>query len=647
MPSFPPAKAGNWELVTNRKHRSKISSSKHITDGAISYFVSGIPPGVSSSDLWSVFQPYGLVCEAFVVKPKDSSSDRFGFVRIQGATNYFALEKTLNEVIFWGQHKLSVKLAKFDRFKNPIVLPPIPRTHSVSGLPPPPPLPIIEPMMRPSIISKPPAPSSSYSNAVSGNTPPPPKKSVIIPQSSAWKPKTCRMSSLWGVCLNLNSLMNAKRILLAEGLNNFEFFHLGGLDTLLTFPTAKEASEFLANGPSTWRLVFESLSLWEGKSIPFSRIICLNIHGVPIMARDEVTYNKIGESIGKLVCPSDFSWKDEDVSFGRVFIISDQRRIIDEEVSVFWRHETFMAWVTEESFSPWHNTSEAVSDYDFDNSDSDFISSDFDLEDGEIEPSPEIFESAGDDIETTDNGQDKVDLVGDNQDVRTEKVIDITHEIVLPAPMPSEKGVPLSSPFVNPSALFNEDFMCDSFDLFPDPLDPMPSSPLGCLNPGPNSRDLDNGPLPPLHVFGSFPSSGPSGPSSAPDLRFVVSPPDVGVSSQTETATSLPLIKRNPKKGKRGKSGHSSSSNFPLFGGYKSTIRNNALKSNLSSSTSRKSVGSSNVKPSIIQPEPPLSSEQQNLLLASEVGDLLGFNRDPSFLLKGTASVIDSTIGYP
>ncbi|KAK9079857.1 hypothetical protein SSX86_001530 [Deinandra increscens subsp. villosa] len=175
MPRPSPVNAGNWELVTNRKHRPKKSPSKINIDGAISYFVSGIPPGVSSSNLWLAFQLYGLICEAFVVKPKDISADRFGFVRIKGVSDYIALEKTLNDIIFWGQQKLSVKLAKFDRFKNPIVLPPNPHNHYVSDLPPPPPLPFI-----PSVLPQPPPSislaSTSYQNALSGQTPSFPKK---------------------------------------------------------------------------------------------------------------------------------------------------------------------------------------------------------------------------------------------------------------------------------------------------------------------------------------------------------------------------------------------------------------------------------------------------------------------------------------
>ncbi|KAK9075374.1 hypothetical protein SSX86_003697 [Deinandra increscens subsp. villosa] len=647
MPYQGPTNAGNWKIVLNRKNRlrhSKIASSSNLPSNVISFFVSGIPQGVTNSNLWTVFQPYGLVYEAFVVTPKNSSADRFGFVRLQGVTNYLAMEKTLNELVYWGQTKLGVKLARFDKMKNPVVLPPLPRSHTVAGLPPPPPLPTVAPMMFPGQSS---SASLSFREAVAGRPSSSSSvKTIVIPNPSAWKPETSKHSALWGVCLNLNSLINAKRILAAEGTSDFEFFHVGGLDVLLAFHDAAAAATFLSKGSPSWRLVFSSLTTWEGQEIPYKRISCLKIYGVPLLARDEVTFNRIGEAFGSIVCPSDFSWNDQDVSFGRVFVNSNLRRSIDEEVSIVWRDKTFSAWVIEEPFSLW-KVDEGDPEQNHEDTLSDGGSSENDLEDGEIRTFPVNFENSGRPYQTP--GSQEVDLgFGDSCVRMSEKARDISHENVKSLPTFSEKVDNLNSSFDNPSGS-TVDLSSVSETPSIGSLDPLLSSPLGSLEPdslvpkpinpetpGPESI---KGPLPPLHVFGPFRSS--SGPLVT-HLAETNSP-----ASPMEAASSLPLPPRGSKKGRKNKVGSSLAP--PLLGGFKSSFITNVRKAN---SSSKKSVGINNGKRHVptddarkpVSDISPIPFDHDSRLIA-EVGDLLGFKNDASTSALPSSGVA-SNIGY-
>ncbi|KAK9060688.1 hypothetical protein SSX86_021394 [Deinandra increscens subsp. villosa] len=384
-----------------------------------------------------------------------------------------------------------------------------------------------------------------------------------------------------------------------------------GLDVLLSFASSTEASDFLLNGGQSWRLVFDTLVLWEGQDIPFNRIISLRIRGVPLLARDEVTFNRIGELFGKIVCPSDFSWNEEDVSGGRVFVLSNYRRLIDEQVCVNWRGSSFNAWVVEEPFTPWISSS-ALEDGSEDSISSQDLS-DSDLEEGELEPLSASFKTSDEPRLDTDNETVVLSAREKEADLDSERLRDISHKNLQTDMECMGKGLKDSSPLRNSPVdhsadldkglLHSQDSISGS--TFSSQLGPSSPTPI---EPIPSFESI--GPLPPLHSFGPFPSSAVA--VSEP----IVQPSSSSSLSAREIHVSLPATNRNPKKSKKGKSGPSHAHGQILMGGYKSTIRDNHLKSHLSSKAKQGSKKGDFSR-----------SKDFDLLMADEVGELLGFNK--------------------
>ncbi|KAD3068968.1 hypothetical protein E3N88_36848 [Mikania micrantha] len=131
-------------------------------------------------------------------------------------------------------------------------------------------------------------------------------------------------------------------------LNANDFLYTGGLKSLISFNETYLAREFIQNSRPSWNNVFRSVALWEGQELTVERIVSLNIHGVPLLDRDETTYNKIGEKFGRVLISSEFSWSDEDVSYGKVHILALGGERIDEKISLSCRNNEYPVLVTED-----------------------------------------------------------------------------------------------------------------------------------------------------------------------------------------------------------------------------------------------------------------------------------------------------------
>ncbi|KAK9068979.1 hypothetical protein SSX86_013095 [Deinandra increscens subsp. villosa] len=405
---------------------------------------------------------------------------------------------------------------------------------------------------------------------------------------------------------------------------HYLLFHvLGGLDVLLSFSNASCASDFLSKGSSSWRLIFGSLVVWDGQNIPFNRLVCLKIVGIPLLARDEVTFNRIGELFGKIACPSDFSWNDED--------ISGHRGLIDESITVNWRDSSFEAWVVEEAFTPWSPSPDF--EQDVDDSISTQVASESELEEGEIDPLGN-FEFTGD--THVDPDLDAVDpVVGERETEKdSEKLMETSQE-----ELQSVAGLLGKEGSENSFLGANTAGLCPRGETNFSSHENLESnlySQVGSLG----SIPSEPGPLPPLHAFGHFPSS--IGPGSAPPILPFAT---LETQSSLEMPISLPTQKCNSKKNKNVKAGSGRSKGQILLGGYKSTLRNCLLKSQPCPTKNKK--GCVSVKAKSQNNVDFSSSPNFDVLMTKEVGDLLGFNKEISSSNHvSSSSAFVANIGY-
>ncbi|KAJ0949376.1 hypothetical protein HanRHA438_Chr01g0037991 [Helianthus annuus] len=92
---------------------------------------------------------------------------------------------------------------------------------------------------------------------------------------------------------------------------------------------------------------FSKLQVWNGEDIPYSRLVTLNVSGVPFVIRDNSLFDKIGDMFGEVVQKSSFSWQEEDNSLGLVKIVTSQPSRIEEAVVIKWNNKSIVCWVSE------------------------------------------------------------------------------------------------------------------------------------------------------------------------------------------------------------------------------------------------------------------------------------------------------------
>ncbi|KAK1419822.1 hypothetical protein QVD17_29184 [Tagetes erecta] len=202
------------------------------------------------------------------------------------------------------------------------------------------------------VISRPPIHANevrSFRDAVVGNSRSGKldlaKKSIKINHKSAWFPETHRKKAVVAGAFSLEGLANAKAVLEGSGIRFEKISYIGGMKVLISFFNAQEAKNFIELNVASWRNVFSSVVIWDGQEIEVERIVGVNIYGVPLLLRDEATYNKIG----------------------RCFILTSLGSKICEEVQVCSKNKTLLVWVREDQshWAPSYSSFSKVEDDDW------------------------------------------------------------------------------------------------------------------------------------------------------------------------------------------------------------------------------------------------------------------------------------------
>lgn len=241
--------------------------------------------------------------------------------------------------------KVSVALAKYDKAGNRIQYPTTypPRPTSV-------PVQVnqnqshYQPIITKSVSEK-----VSFKDIVSRDANPQLQpKTINITHKSSWLPETIRKRAVLAEALNISCLVNARKILEAEGYTNLDISYVGGMFLLISFGNASLAKQFIDKFEASWRSLFSKVFIWDGQNLVLDRIVGIKIYGVPLLLRDESTFNQIGNSFGKVLLGSDFSWGDHDASCGKVLIRVNPGPSINEEITLNWFNKSYKVWVYED-----------------------------------------------------------------------------------------------------------------------------------------------------------------------------------------------------------------------------------------------------------------------------------------------------------
>ncbi|KAK1413002.1 hypothetical protein QVD17_34682 [Tagetes erecta] len=395
-----------WENVgrgrnnhNDQRHSNKTRRWRY-PKGTISFYVSNLPMNCTSMDMKQVFEHAGELVDAYATNKKDRTGSFFGFVRYCNIGDKKEFEKKLNGTKMRNLI-LSVNLAIFDRDGNPTnpqrTPPPHcntgggshrqPRTTSESdydevkdrdlknalqkvnevledGL-----LKDIFIQLSEVVGSRHyichSSPYGMYPKQVELSVPYSQLLgafsrewldatviltfaitvnlgNLVVPTTQLWSKGT-----LWGSLSNIQSLHNLKNIIHDAGFNDCHFKYVGGLQILIFFQSIDEAKSFF-NMTNIWKPWFSHLAPWSGQIIPYERIATIRIYGVPVHLWDKFVFDSIGESIGRIVQPSDANLNHDIVSYNQVGVLINNVQRVDEEICLKWRDNTFRIWIKED-----------------------------------------------------------------------------------------------------------------------------------------------------------------------------------------------------------------------------------------------------------------------------------------------------------
>ncbi|KAK1424777.1 hypothetical protein QVD17_20115 [Tagetes erecta] len=145
---------------------------------------------------------------------------------------------------------------------------------------------------------------------------------------------------------DLNLLNQIHSLASQAKIRNMDIRYLGGLFTLLSFPSQEEANNFHAQ-TNTWGNWFSKIEPWRGQSIPYERIAWLRIHGVPPHLWNPVVFNKIGSSYGRLLQTAEANWDDANFSYECVGVLVNSGTPINDDFILKWCKKSFRCWTNE------------------------------------------------------------------------------------------------------------------------------------------------------------------------------------------------------------------------------------------------------------------------------------------------------------
>ncbi|KAL4587743.1 hypothetical protein LXL04_000617 [Taraxacum kok-saghyz] len=305
-----------WREV-RRKNHPKATPQATIPHrdepNVTSFYVSNLPGGARKGDLWGACAKFGNLVDMYIAGRRDASGSFFGFIRYRGETDVASIEERLNGIVCRGR-KLVANCARHPRKHSP------PKTKpSVAQ---------VRHSFRPQAAA---TDSRSFADVIGCRAPTheaqPPLKISAIPEVVNWAAN----GMLIGVAKSFDMLCNFPSLLSLEGFDVCEVKYIGGMMVAVKFKSGRSAEIFKAN-KNIWLKWFSSLETSNKALVRFERVAWVKVVGLPIQAWDDSNFAAVVENMGKVLVPPSSFWNSENISAGKLCILTACRRKINEEL---------------------------------------------------------------------------------------------------------------------------------------------------------------------------------------------------------------------------------------------------------------------------------------------------------------------------
>lgn len=286
-----------------------------------SFYLSNIPDDCTNGDLWRRFSSYGKMRDAFIPNKKDGHGNTFAFIRFAEVEDVSGLEGRLSNS-YMGSLKVTANVMKFGRGEV---------TEGDKRF------------KEGSTVGK----KEKEPEAVNPKTNN--DKNVISIQPKVDKlfrvhfiDEVCQSSSflnisnmaLLGVTKDLETLENLRSLVDVDGFPEVEIIYVGGLTVLLTFPETAGMAKSMKEAMSMWNRWFESLKVWVGQPLGYSRLAWLAIRGIPLHLWDANLVDKIGNRFGKVIINPEITMSGKNLSVAKVCILTKEVSLLNERVEM-------------------------------------------------------------------------------------------------------------------------------------------------------------------------------------------------------------------------------------------------------------------------------------------------------------------------
>ncbi|CAI9303088.1 unnamed protein product [Lactuca saligna] len=140
--------------------------------------------------------------------------------------------------------------------------------------------------------------------------------------------------------------------------------YLGGLLVGIQFRSEGDVGEFLKN-ENYWREWFRETKLGNSYDALPGRIAWLKIISLPLHMWTEGNFERIAGTVGKVLSPSEISMRLQDVSCGKICVLTKRKIRINKEVEVEFNKNILKVGISEVDFkwSPFPSGNWSMDDY--------------------------------------------------------------------------------------------------------------------------------------------------------------------------------------------------------------------------------------------------------------------------------------------
>ncbi|CAH1448167.1 unnamed protein product [Lactuca virosa] len=201
--------------------------------------------------------------------------------------------------------------------------------------------------------------------------PPPPeltRKPISLEVDTFWAHWIDSPLTLIGVVHSLEHLKNLPTGIRLGHSSAYGMKYLGGLSVGIRFRSEGDVDEFLKN-ENYWREWFIETKRGNSYDALPGRIAWLKIIGLPLHMWSEGNFERIERiagTVGKVLSPSEISMRLQDVSCGKICVLTKRKIRINEEVAVEFNKNIIKVGISEVDFewSPFPSCNWSMDDYD-------------------------------------------------------------------------------------------------------------------------------------------------------------------------------------------------------------------------------------------------------------------------------------------